>query len=141
MTKTYAITRASSVTFIRPTNNKQLPELTSTAWSLLVRKGRVNTNYLRGPIPKSFQCLLGIENLNLVKHQLYGSVPDAISKLPKLGLLNLSDNYFSKICPECSKLIAKKVVDPKGNCIHGLPNQRSKAECDAFLSKPKSCPI
>jgi hypothetical protein len=100
----------------------------------------VSINSLTGPIPQSFQCLFSIEVLSLAQNQFYGSVPEAVCKLPNLGLLDISENYFSKIGPECQKLIKKKVLDPKKNCIQGLPNQRSKAECDAFLSKPKSCP-
>lgn len=100
----------------------------------------VSVNSLTGQIPESYQCLADLEKLNLAKNQLYGSVPDTICKITKLAQLDLSDNYFSEIGPECTKLIAKKVVDPKLNCINGLPNQRPKAECDAFLSKAKSCP-
>ena len=93
-----------------------------------------------GPIPESFQCLVDLEKLDLAKNQLYGSVPDTIYKISKLVQLDLSDNYFTEIGLECTKLIAKNVVDRKLNCISGLPNQRPKAECEAFLSKPKSCP-
>jgi len=164
MTKTYAITRASSATFTQPTNNKQLPIPKSISQAKNLREELLNDNQLTrclpyeigllanatgfnlsansltGPIPESFQCLAHLEKLSLAKNQLYGSVPDTMCKISKLVQLDLSDNYLSEIGPECTKLIAKKVVDPKGNCINGLPNQRSKAECDAFLSKPKSCP-
>ncbi|XP_059445457.1 leucine-rich repeat extensin-like protein 4 [Corylus avellana] len=110
------------------------PEIGSLANATVLE---VSGNSLTGP--ESFQCLADLEKLNLAKNQLYGSVPDTICKITKLAQLDLSDNYFSEICPECTKLIAKKVVDPKLNCINGLPNQRPKVECDAFLSKPKSC--
>jgi len=101
----------------------------------------VSANYLTGPIPLSFQCLYSIQVLSLAQNQFYGSVPEAICKLPNLAVLDLSDNYFTQVGPECRKLIGKKLLDPKKNCFEGLPNQRSKAECDGFSAKPKySCP-
>jgi len=97
---------------------------------------------LTGPIPHSFQCLFKIEVLNLAQNQFYGSVPEAICKLPNLDAFDLSDNYFTQVGPECRKLIKKKHLDVKKNCIIDLPNQRPKAECAAFFSKHENdrCP-
>jgi hypothetical protein len=98
----------------------------------------VSINQLTGPIPHSFQCLFKIEVLNLAQNQFYGSVPDAICKLPNLcgqGAFNLSNNFFTEVGPECRKLIHKKVLDIGQNCIIGLPDQKSKHECAAFFSK------
>jgi hypothetical protein len=96
-------------------------------------------NYLTGPIPQSFQCLFSIQVLSLAQNTFYGSVPDEICKHPNLQSLDLSNNYFTEVGPECRKLIAKKVVDARKNCIKDLPNQRTKAECAAFFSKPHKC--
>jgi Leucine-rich repeat (LRR) protein len=98
----------------------------------------VSMNQLTGPIPHSFQCLFKIEVLNLAQNQFYGSVPDAICKLPNLGdqgAFDLSDNFFTEVGPACRKLIHKKVLNIKKNCIIDLPDQKSKHECAAFFSK------
>ncbi|KAK6159318.1 hypothetical protein DH2020_006632 [Rehmannia glutinosa] len=96
-------------------------------------------NFLTGPIPKSFACLGRMEILNLADNQLYGPVPVPVCKLPNLRNLSLSYNYFTKVGPECWKLIKKKVLDVRMNCIPGLPAQRSPAQCHAFFSKAKTC--
>ncbi|CAI9769963.1 unnamed protein product [Fraxinus pennsylvanica] len=100
----------------------------------------VSRNFLTGPIPQSFACLSKMEILNLANNQFYGPVPELLCKLPHLGNLSLSNNYFTQIGPECWKLIRKKVLDFRMNCIPGLPMQRSPAQCQAFLSRPKFCP-
>ncbi|KAL0334886.1 UNVERIFIED_CONTAM: hypothetical protein Sradi_4700500 [Sesamum radiatum] len=97
-------------------------------------------NLLTGPIPQSFACLAQLQILNLANNQLYGPVPELVCKLPSLGNLSLSYNYFTKVGPECQKLIHKKVLDLTMNCIPGLPAQRSPAQCHAFFSKTRSCP-
>ncbi|CDO97205.1 unnamed protein product [Coffea canephora] len=99
----------------------------------------VSRNLLTGPIPWSFACLAKMEILNLAKNQFFGVVPDPICQLPNLESFDLSSNYFTGVGPECWKLIQRKVLDVTMNCIPGLPNQRSKAECDAFFCKPRSC--
>lgn len=109
----------------------------------LLEKARVfdvSRNFLTGPIPQSFACLLKMETLNLANNQFYGSVPELVCELPNLGNLSLSNNYFTEIGPECWKLIQKKVLDLRMNCIPGLPMQRSPSQCHAFLSRPKYCP-
>ncbi|KAI0502583.1 hypothetical protein KFK09_017537 [Dendrobium nobile] len=101
-------------------------------------------NQLTGTIPSSFACLLKIEQLNLAVNKLYGEVPDALCRLADVGrLLNLSlsQNYFTKIGPCCWGLIKKGVLDVRRNCIPGLPNQRSPAECAAFLARCPVCPL
>ncbi|KAL0365372.1 UNVERIFIED_CONTAM: hypothetical protein Sangu_0634800 [Sesamum angustifolium] len=97
-------------------------------------------NLLTGPIPQSFACLAQLQILNLANNQLYGPVPELVCKLPSLGNLSLSYNYFTKVGPECQKLIHKKVLDLTMNCIPGFPAQRSPAQCHAFFSKTRSCP-
>lgn len=99
----------------------------------------VSKNLLTGPIPYSFACLASMEILNLSSNQFFGSVPDSVCQLQKLDSFDLSYNYFTWIGPACWKLIQRKVLDVRMNCIPGLPNQRSKAECHAFFWKPKSC--
>ncbi|KAE8124144.1 hypothetical protein FH972_019052 [Carpinus fangiana] len=105
-----------------------------------------NSNgFTNGPIPKSIGQAKNLQEALFDDNKLTGCLPYEIGLLAKATVFNLSansltDNYFTEIGPECTKLIAKKVVDPKQNCISRLPNQRPKAECDAFLSKPKSCP-
>jgi hypothetical protein len=103
----------------------------------------VSINCLTGPIPLSFQCLFKIEVLNLAHNQFYGPVPEAICKLPNLNVFNLSNNYFTQVGPECRKLIDRKVLDIRNNCVRYLPNQRPIPECDTyFANKPKyqTCP-
>ncbi|KAL3515303.1 hypothetical protein ACH5RR_022205 [Cinchona calisaya] len=99
----------------------------------------VSKNQLTGQIPHSFACLARLEILNLANNQFFGSIPDPICQLMHLYRFNLSYNYFTGVGPECWKLIHRKVLDVNMNCIPGLPNQRSKAECEAFLCKPRSC--
>lgn len=99
-----------------------------------------SSNLLTGPIPQSFGCLASMRLLNLAGNHFYGSIPEMVCKLPKLANLSLSDNYFTEVGPECRKLIAKKRVDVKMNCILDLPYQRSPEECRKFFSKPRNCP-
>ncbi|XP_022149154.1 uncharacterized protein At4g06744-like, partial [Momordica charantia] len=94
---------------------------------------------LTGPIPASFGCLAKAELLYLADNELYGTVPEEVCKLPKLGNFTLRNNFFTEVGPICSKLIRKKVLDVSNNCISGLPKQRSKAECEEFLYRPKYC--
>ncbi|KAH7518019.1 uncharacterized protein At4g06744 [Ziziphus jujuba] len=96
-------------------------------------------NQLTGPIPHSFACLSKMEQLNFANNQLYGKIPESVCKLPSLDKLTLENNYITDAGPECRKLIEKKVLNVKKNCIRDLPNQRSEAECNAFLKKPKYC--
>ncbi|CAI9104605.1 OLC1v1003311C1 [Oldenlandia corymbosa var. corymbosa] len=100
----------------------------------------VSRNSLTGQIPYSLGCLTNMEILNLANNQFNGVVPDCICNLPNLKNFTLSYNFFTGVGPACLKLIKKGVLDVKKNCIPGLPNQRSKQECDAFACKPKSCP-
>lgn len=97
-------------------------------------------NQLTGPIPHSFGCLQQMNQLNLSCNHLYGPVPETVCVLPKLSALTLNNNYFTQVGPECRKLILKKKLDVRMNCILGLPSQRSPAECDAFFSKKVKCP-
>ncbi|KAK9988442.1 hypothetical protein SO802_028681 [Lithocarpus litseifolius] len=102
----------------------------------------VSFNKLSGPIPLSFQCLSKIELLVLAQNQFYGEVPEAVCNLPNLSNFSLSYNYFTQVGPICRKLVDKKILDVRKNCILGLSNQRSKEECAAFFSKNKyhACP-
>lgn len=96
-------------------------------------------NILTGPLPRSLGCLRKIVVLNFAGNLLYGNIPEEICKLRSLVNFSLSDNYFSSVGPECEKAIKSGVLDVRKNCIQGLPEQRSAAECAAFLLKPRSC--
>lgn len=100
----------------------------------------VSVNSLTGPIPQSFRCLDNIQFLNLSYNQFYGPVSEPLCLLGDLAKLTLKSNYFTQVGPECRKKITDKVLDVSMNCILGLPGQRSPTECNAFFSKPKSCP-
>ncbi|CAM8937726.1 unnamed protein product [Rhodiola kirilowii] len=94
----------------------------------------VSFNQLRGPVPWSFGCLAKMEILVLARNQFSGRIPDSLCTLPNLRNLSLSYNYYTEVGPECRKLITKKVLDVKMNCIYNLPKQRPVAECDNFFS-------
>ncbi|XP_020578101.1 uncharacterized protein At4g06744-like [Phalaenopsis equestris] len=101
-------------------------------------------NELTGPIPFSFACLLNVEQLNLAVNRLYGEVPDTLCRLAfagKLLNLSLSHNYFTKLGPLCRTLIKKGVLDVRRNCVPGLSDQRSPAECADFLAHCPVCPL
>ena len=100
----------------------------------------VSTNKLTGPIPQSFACLAKMEILNLTNNLFYGTVPELVCKLPNLETLTLANNYFTQVGPECRKLIKKGSLDVKQNCILGLPNQRSKSDCNWFFYERTRCP-
>ncbi|XP_021823922.1 uncharacterized protein At4g06744-like, partial [Prunus avium] len=100
----------------------------------------VSSNYLTGPIPHSFSCLAKIDYLNLANNSFYGPVPEQVCTLSNLRNLTLAYNYFTEVGPECRKLIKKKFLDVKHNCILGEPSQKTKAQCAAFFSKPRKCP-
>ncbi|KAE8711739.1 Anthocyanin 3'-O-beta-glucosyltransferase [Hibiscus syriacus] len=96
-------------------------------------------NKITGPIPYSFGCMKMIQILNLANNRFYGEVPEIVCELPIIANLSLANNYFTSIGPACYHLMTKKKIDVSKNCIFGLPNQRSEAECSAFLWKKKVC--
>nr|TKS05215.1 uncharacterized protein D5086_0000133120 [Populus alba] len=100
----------------------------------------VGSNKLTGPIPHSFACLKKMEILNLAVNKFYGPVPEMVCDLPRLANLSLSYNYFTQVGPECRKLIKKRILDVRMNCILDLPGQRSAADCAKFFSKKRTCP-
>ncbi|KAL5163077.1 Uncharacterized protein HKD37_07G020048 [Glycine soja] len=103
----------------------------------------ISENLLTGPIPLSFGCLKKIQFLNLAHNKLYGCVPDNLCQIPSIrnnGNLSLANNYFNEIGPSCWSLIKSKVLDVSGNCIPGLPNQKSPKECYQFYKTKKTCP-
>ncbi|KAI3815222.1 hypothetical protein L1987_14883 [Smallanthus sonchifolius] len=100
----------------------------------------VGKNHLTGPIPHSFQCLKKMEILNLTRNQFYGVVPEAVCSLPALTNFVLSYNFFTQVGPQCRKLIDEGKLDVKMNCILGISNQRSPAECASFFTMHHSCP-
>ncbi|KAI5314685.1 hypothetical protein L3X38_043861 [Prunus dulcis] len=67
-------------------------------------------------------------------------LPEQVCTLSNLGNLSLANNYFTEVGPECRKLMKKKLLDVRQNCILGEPNQKTKAQCNAFFSKPRKCP-
>ncbi|KAJ3678420.1 hypothetical protein LUZ60_002223 [Juncus effusus] len=104
----------------------------------------VGGNHLTGPIPLSFGCLSNIQQLNLAQNYLYGKVPEVLCQLAKTGNLvniSLSDNFFTSLGITCWNLLHTNVLDVRGNCIPGLPNQRSLKECAWFFAFPKTCPF
>lgn len=99
----------------------------------------VGFNDLTGPIPHSFQCLKKMELLNLAGNKFYGSVPEEVCSLPNLMNFTISYNYFTQVEAKCRKLMKDGILDVKMNCILGLPNQRSAADCAKFFSTTHSC--
>ncbi|CAH1426040.1 unnamed protein product [Lactuca virosa] len=99
----------------------------------------VGFNNLTGPIPHSFQCLKKMELLNLAHNKFYNEVPEAVCSLPGLYNFTASYNYFTQVGPQCRKLIKNGVLNVKMNCISGLPNQRSQADCAKFFSNRPTC--
>ncbi|KAK1414514.1 hypothetical protein QVD17_30260 [Tagetes erecta] len=109
----------------------------------LLKKTRlfdVESNYLTGPIPHSFQFLHKIEALCLARNNFYGMVPEAVCSLPMLFNFTLSYNYFTEVGPRCRELIKNGILDVKMNCIADFPDQKSSIECAFFFSKTHSCP-
>ncbi|KAK1417514.1 hypothetical protein QVD17_26643 [Tagetes erecta] len=100
----------------------------------------VGFNQLTGPIPHSFQCLKKMELLNLAGNKFYGVVPEAVCSIPSLKNFTLSFNYFTQVGPKCRKLIERKVLDVKMNCIIDLKDQREPKDCANFFSKSHTCP-
>ncbi|XP_071691727.1 uncharacterized protein At4g06744-like [Rutidosis leptorrhynchoides] len=100
----------------------------------------VGFNDLTGPIPHSFQCLKKMDLLNLADNKFYGPVPEEVCNLPNLSNFTLSYNYFTQVEVKCMELIKKGILDVKMNCILGLKDQRSAADCAKFFSKTHSCP-
>ncbi|KAL7601037.1 hypothetical protein Lser_V15G24633 [Lactuca serriola] len=99
----------------------------------------VGFNNLTGPIPHSFQCLKKMELLNLAHNKFYNEVPEAVCSLPGLYNFTASYNYFTQVGPQCRKLIKNGVLNVKMNCISGLPNQRTQADCAKFFSNLPTC--
>ncbi|KAA0031320.1 leucine-rich repeat family protein [Cucumis melo var. makuwa] len=99
-----------------------------------------SNNSLTGPIPYSFACLAKIQLLNFADNTLYGAVPEGVCKLPNIQNLTLRNNFITQVGPVCRSLISKKVLDVSGNCILGLPEQRSEEECTHFFTHVELCP-
>lgn len=92
-------------------------------------------NQITGPIPHSFGCLKKLQILNLSTNKMYGTIPESLCALGDLEELSLGSNYFTQVGEQCRKLIARKILDVKNNCILGLPHQRTPQECSDFFSK------
>ncbi|KAL4588693.1 hypothetical protein LXL04_001588 [Taraxacum kok-saghyz] len=99
----------------------------------------VGFNNLTGPIPHSFQCLRKMELLNLARNRFYNEIPEAVCSLPGLTNFTASYNYFTQVGPQCRKLIKSGVLNVNRNCILGLPNQRSQADCARFFANLPTC--
>ncbi|KAF3952873.1 hypothetical protein CMV_021622 [Castanea mollissima] len=100
----------------------------------------VGGNLLTGPIPQSFGCLFKMELLNLAHNQFYGTIPESLCRLPNAYNFSLSCNFFTQVGPVCRRLIRAKRLDVRSNCITGLPQQKSAAECTRFFARPRCCP-
>lgn len=101
----------------------------------------VGGNILTGPIPQSFGCLAKLQLLNLAHNEFYGTIPENLCRLPNAYNFSLSYNYFSQVGPACLRLIRAKRLDVRRNCIVGLPQQKSAAECTRFFARAKTCPL
>uniref|UniRef100_A0A2N9H588 Leucine-rich repeat-containing N-terminal plant-type domain-containing protein n=1 Tax=Fagus sylvatica TaxID=28930 RepID=A0A2N9H588_FAGSY len=99
----------------------------------------VGGNLLTGPIPQSFGCLAKMELLSLANNQFYGTIPESLCKLPNAYNFSLSYNFFTQVGPWCRRLIRARRLDVRRNCITGLPQQKSPAECSRFFARPRSC--
>ncbi|KAB1202541.1 hypothetical protein CJ030_MR8G028967 [Morella rubra] len=93
-----------------------------------------NSNNFTGGVPAEISTFRYFYELDLSNNKLTGCLPYEIG-LPKIAT-------FFDVGPECRKLIRKKVLDIKMNCIIDLPEQRSKADCAAFYSEARypTCP-
>ncbi|XP_060168195.1 uncharacterized protein At4g06744-like [Lycium barbarum] len=101
----------------------------------------VGFNKLTGPLPCSLGCLESVEQLNFAGNLLSGMVPEVVCSLKNLVNFTLSSNYFTEVGPLCRGLIKNGVLNVEKNCIFGLPNQRSFAECAVFRRQIKLCPL
>ncbi|KAI3868601.1 hypothetical protein MKX03_013111 [Papaver bracteatum] len=84
-----------------------------------------SSNCITGPLPCSFGCLAKMEILNFAGNLLYIVIPEVVCALGSF----------------CKTLIQSGVLDVRMNCIHGLENQRSLAECAMFFAHVKICPF
>lgn len=100
----------------------------------------VGFNNLTGPIPYSFGCLDKMEQLNLARNKFYGTIPEIVCEIACLKNLSLSYNYFTQVGPKCRKLIDRKILDVRMNCILDLPNQKTPLECANFFMRKQTCP-
>ncbi|CAH2053316.1 unnamed protein product [Thlaspi arvense] len=100
----------------------------------------VELNQLTGPIPYSFGCLDKMEQLNLARNKFYGTIPEIVCELSALKNVSLSFNYFTQVGPKCRKLIKRKILDVRMNCILDLSNQRTPWECAKFFMRKQKCP-
>uniref|UniRef100_A0A803NMH3 Leucine-rich repeat-containing N-terminal plant-type domain-containing protein n=1 Tax=Cannabis sativa TaxID=3483 RepID=A0A803NMH3_CANSA len=130
------ITPALYLTFANNKFTGQIPSSLGTANTSKISEkfSSSTTNSL------SFGCLSKIEILNFANNKLYGEVPESVCKIQSLSNFTLSDNYITQVGPFCRKLIDRKRLNLKGNCIRDLPNQKSKEECAEFFSKAYPCP-
>ncbi|EXB56502.1 Uncharacterized protein L484_008883 [Morus notabilis] len=100
----------------------------------------VGGNLLTGPIPQSFGCLRNLQYLNLAHNQLYGLIPESLCRLPNAYNFTLSYNFFTQVGVQCRRLIRAGTLNVRRNCILGLPDQKSTAECGRFFSRARTCP-
>ncbi|XP_020579786.1 leucine-rich repeat extensin-like protein 6 [Phalaenopsis equestris] len=96
----------------------------------------VSFNALVGPLPASMGEMKKLEQLDVAHNFLSGEIPEGICELPRLKNFTYSYNYF---CGEPQRCLKVRRQDDRRNCIPWRPQQRSPAECAAFLSRPVHC--
>jgi Leucine-rich repeat (LRR) protein len=66
----------------------------------VLRTLKINNNNLQGVLPDDLSLLSSLTMLDLGQNRLTGTVPDFVGKFGELEVLNLRDNHFSGIIPE-----------------------------------------
>ncbi|RVW49592.1 Uncharacterized protein CK203_076798 [Vitis vinifera] len=127
-------TPARYITFANNKFTGLIPRSIGNASSTLTEILFLN-NFLFGCLPIEIGSLKELTVFDVGHNLLTGLLPCS------LGNLSLSDNYFTKIGPNCRDLISTGKIDLRNNCIRNLPDQRPRSDCLAFFLKPKFiCP-
>ncbi|XP_075665062.1 receptor-like protein EIX2 [Castanea sativa] len=81
-------------------NNFLLGELSNCwrYWQSLIHLN-LGSNNLSGRIPYSLALLVEIKSLSLQNNSIYGDIPSPLKRCSKLGLIDISDNNFSRTIP------------------------------------------
>ena len=93
-----------------------------------------------GHLPDSLSCLEDIQVLNLAHNKLSGELPDLVCSLKNLLNFSIEYNFFSGYSQKCTNIFSRSGgFDLSLNCIPGLGMQRPSPECYGVPSSTDSC--